>query len=141
MDVIALLLLAIVPLDLPASEAVDAVERNWITNDDGEQMHLCQLIFYDIHEQTGERMIRGWRIVECEHGEYEGFRWAAAKSPHLGKRMVWLDRGTLRDIRVGYTTETVTPFDVEERARRDFPPSWRRELVDGQRAKSRARGR
>lgn len=140
METLLCLLLAIVPYEGVAVDSVDNVERNWVVDEKGEFI-FCQLLFCDVCLNTGERRIREWRFVSVERGAYEGIPYAAAIGPHVGKRMIWDDKGTLRDIRVGFTTETVTQFDPERFEEERFPKNWRRGFGELPQPRSRVRGR
>lgn len=135
------LVVGVIPLDLVASEHVDTVERNWVTSPDGTQLRFCQLLFVDIDLKTGERRIRAWRMMNCIHGEYEGIKCALVTGPVLGKRMIWDDKGTIRDLTVGYVEETVTPCDPEELQRATWRSEWRRDILPSMAERSRVRGR
>jgi len=122
------LLLSIIPYEGVAVESVDAVERNWVVGADGD-LRLCQLIFYDVDLNTGELRVREWRRVQLDICERDGVKRALAIGPQMLPRMIWDDGGVIRDLRVGYTTETLTEFDPERHALASWPENWRRRFM------------
>ena len=132
MSTIALLLLAIIPIEAaqPVRDRVDMVERQWVT-DSNDDLVFCQLIFWDWNDEIAAPVVRAWRLVDLQRGEFEGIPFAIAKGPELSTRMLWSDKGVLREVLADQIHESIDSVDYEQQNRDRFPQELRQELSPG----------
>lgn len=118
---IALLLMATVPLEDIWRERCDVIEHNSFYDEQG-RLVFDQIIFYDWCPTAERLQVRAWRLVkgpgqipEYDHGSAEWF-------------CLWHDEDILRHVSAPSTRRTWTQFDPELAERDVYPKEKRREL-------------
>lgn len=114
--ILAVLLLAIVPLPVIAEERVDCLELNVIYDGDSGHEILTQIIFWEF--DRGVCRVQAWRM-------YKG--WPIERS-EAGWLMRFHDGDALREIRATHFARTWRTWDEEVRQREVCPAEFRREL-------------
>jgi hypothetical protein len=109
------LLIGIIPLDLPVSDSVDLIETNHFYDEQCRHV-FDQAIFWDFNKGTCKYEVREWRLL---------------KSPevHPSKNgMTWVDGQCIRKVRAKHVFESWTQFDRELENRHELPKELRRNL-------------
>lgn len=110
-----LLLLALLPLEMPVRDTCDVIEVNHFHDEQGRHV-FDQAIFWSFNRSTCRYEVRDWRLLKSPHA-YPG-----------SDRMLWLDGETFREVR-GRRMESWTQYDPELIERATLPKEQRRELT------------
>lgn len=121
MTILALIALAIVPVQDVARDRVDLVEVNHFFDDQGRKV-FDQAIFYDFCTATERFQVRAWRLVK-DQSQLPERDWE-----HGGYAILWQDGETVREVRAAMVRETWTQVDVELLEREILPQNKRKGL-------------
>ena len=112
---IAILLLGIIPLDIPTTDKVDLVEHNHFYDENGREV-FQQLIWWDWDKYNSRFVIRDWRLVTDK------------QILPIDGRSVFYDGGTMREIKATSKSTSWLQYDPELADREMLPKEQRREL-------------
>lgn len=102
----AVLLLAIVPAELTATEHVDLAESNWFYDENGKLI-FQQVIFYDWCQHHERFQVRAWRLVK-HPSQVPARDWEGG-----GYLATWNDGEVMRRVRADSFRESWTQYDPE----------------------------
>lgn len=121
LNVLALLLLAILPREDVAEDRVDVVEVNHFYDCEG-RLVFDQLIFYDWCPRAERHQVRAWRLMKTP-SQLPQRNWGG-----VGYLAVWQDGEVLRRVHAASLRETWTQYDPELLEREWLAKEKRREL-------------